>query len=233
MHGRLSNRPAKLTAYGERWDGDECVLFAEGEVLQAAMFGEHLRLRRRIEAKVGENRFTIHDEVENVGWDPTPHIMLYHVNAGFPVVDEGAELLVPTRSVNPPGGQDEETYRKLDAPAPDHYERVYEHDVIAEADGSVPCGIINRIRQFGAYEVFRIDQLPHQFVWRMLGEGSYVVGIEPCTNRPEPRLKMREDGSLIILKPGEKRIYDLEFGALDGAAELDAFAHRIEALGGI
>ena len=31
LHGRVSNRPARLVGYGERWDGDECVLWAEGE----------------------------------------------------------------------------------------------------------------------------------------------------------------------------------------------------------
>ena len=43
LHGRLSNRPARLAGYGERWEGDECVLWAEGETLQASVFGEHLR----------------------------------------------------------------------------------------------------------------------------------------------------------------------------------------------
>ena len=103
LHGRVSGRPAKLTVYGERWDGDNCTLWAEGEVLQASQFGEHLLLRRRIEAKVGESSFTIHDEVENVGWDPTPHMYLYHINIGFPVVDAGSEILVPTRSISPRG----------------------------------------------------------------------------------------------------------------------------------
>jgi hypothetical protein len=233
LHGRVSNRPAKLRAYGERWEGDECILYAEGEVIQAGTFSEHLVLRRRIEASVGQNRFTIHDEVENIGWDPTTHIMLYHVNVGFPVVDEGSELLVPTKSVKPRGEGNHETYRTLDAPEPDHFERAYEHDLIPEADGCVPCGIINRRRDFGAYEVFRIDQLPHQFVWRMLGEGSYVVGLEPCTNRPEGRLEMRENGTLTILQPGDTRTYDLEFGALCGAGELDAFENRVKSLGGI
>ena len=46
LHGRVSNRPARLAGYGERWEGDECVLYAEGEVLQAAVFGEQLLLRR-------------------------------------------------------------------------------------------------------------------------------------------------------------------------------------------
>src|SRR5579883_2917469 len=48
VHGRVSNRPARLAAYGERWEGDDCVLYAEGETLQATTFGEQLLLRRRI-----------------------------------------------------------------------------------------------------------------------------------------------------------------------------------------
>ena len=233
LHGRISNSPARLVGYGHRWDGDACVLYAEGEVVQVSMFGEHLVLRRRIEAVVGESRLKIHDEVENIGWDPTPHMYLYHVNIGFPVLDEGAEILVPTRSVTPRGDYSAEGYRAIDAPEPAHYERVYEHDPIAEADGSVPVAVVNRARGVGAYELFNISQLPFHFVWRMLGEGSYVVGIEPSTNRTSGRLDARERGELIILQAGEQRTYDLELGALHGDGEIDAFAERISALGGV
>jgi hypothetical protein len=64
----------------------------------------------------------------------------------------------------------------------------------------------------------------------MLGEGTYVVGIEPCTNRTAGRLDARERGELIELDPGERRVYDLELGALDGPDEVDAFAARVSEL---
>jgi hypothetical protein len=233
LHGRISNRPAKLTGYGQRWDGDECTLWAEGEVLQASMFGEHLLLRRRVEARVGGSSFSLHDVVENVGWDPTPHMYLYHINFGFPVVDEGSEIVVPTRSITPRGDYPANRYRHLDAPSPRHYERAFEHDVIADADDWVSAGIVNRARGFGAYERFRPSQLPAHFTWRMLGEGSYVVGLEPSTNHTYGRLESRERGELIVLEPGESREYDLELGALDGSDALDAFAEGVAALGGI
>jgi hypothetical protein len=44
---------------------------------------------------------------------------------------------------------------------------------------------------------------------------------------------MRENGTLTILAPGETRRYDLEFGALCGAGELDAFESRVKSLGGV
>jgi Domain of unknown function (DUF4432) len=228
LHGRVSNRPARLVGYGERWDGDECVLFAEGEVLQAAVFGEQLLLRRRIESRVGESRLRIHDEVENVSHDLTPHMYLYHVNVGFPVVDEGSQLLVPATAVEPRGDYSPDGYDVVHGPSAGYVEQVFEHELAAEPDGSVPVAIVNRELGLGAYEVFRRDQLPHHFVWRMLGEGTYLVGIEPSTNRTAGRLDARARGELIELGPGERRVYDLELGALDGEQAIGEFEARVE-----
>jgi hypothetical protein len=229
LHGRVSYLPATLSGYGARWDGDECVLWAAGEIAQAAVFGENLILRRRIEAKVGEDRLTIHDEVTNAGWVPTPHMYLYHVNVGFPALDEGSELLIPASNPLPRGTHAVEGYRTFHGPTAGYVEQVTEHDVHPEPDGSAPVGIVNRDAGFGAYEVFNTNQLPCHFIWRMLGQGTYVVGIEPSTNRTSGRLPARESGELIVLEPGEARQYDLELGALDGREAIEAFAARVEA----
>jgi hypothetical protein len=230
LHGRVSNRPARLTGYGERWDEDGCTLYAEGEVVQAAVFGEQLLLRRRVEARVGESRISIRDEVVNVGHDPTPHMLLYHVNVGWPVVDARAELVVPATGVEARGDHPVEGYRMLAPPAAGYVEQVFEHELAAEADGRVPVAVVNRELGLGVFEVFRRDQLPHHFTWRMLGEGTYVVGIEPSTNRTAGRLDARRRGELIELGPGESRSYDLELGALVGSEEIDAFVTRVSAL---
>ena len=230
LHGRVSNRPARLAAYGERWEGDECILYAEGDVLQAAVFGEQLLLRRRVEALVGESRLTIKDEVVNVGHDRTPHMLLYHVNIGWPVIDEGAQLLVPATAVEPRGDHTVDGYDVLAAPETGYVEQVFEHELVSEADARVPVGVVNHKLGLGAYEVFRRDQLPHHFVWRMLGEGTYVVGVEPCTNRTAGRLDARARGELIELEAGEGRSYELELGALVGESELNAFTDRVQSL---
>ncbi len=230
LHGRVSNRPARLTGHGERWEGDECVLWATGEILQAAVFGEQLLLRRTIEARVGESRLRIRDEVENVGWSLTPHMLLYHVNVGWPVLDEGAELLVPARAVEARGDHAVEGYTTFHAPAAAYVEQVFEHDVAADPTGSVPVAVVNRALGVGLYEVFRRDQLPFHFLWRMQGEGTYVAGIEPSTNRTAGRLDARERGELVELEPGDSRVYDLELGALAGGEAIEAFAERVRAL---
>ena len=75
-------------------------------------------IRRRIEARVGERRFRIRDVVENVGHTRVSHMLLYHCNAGFPVVDEGAELLVPSRATTTSYGVPIEGYRTMSGPIP-------------------------------------------------------------------------------------------------------------------
>ena len=54
-------------------------------------------------------------------------------------------------------------------------------------------------------------QLPVLVQWKMPGEGTYVLGIEPGNCRVGGRVAERERGTLAHLKPGESRTYELEF----------------------
>jgi hypothetical protein len=232
LHGRIGFIPARLTGYGERWDGDECVLWAEGVVRQAAVYGEAMELHRRIEARVGESRFNIHDEVVNAGFDSTTHMYLYHVNVGWPVVDEGSEYLIPAPAGVPVAEYPTRDYKRLTGPNPGFPEECYEHAAIPEAAGTVPVAIVNRRLGLGAYQVYRKQQFPFHTMWRMLGEGTYGVAMEPTTNRDAGRMDARERVELAYLSPGEARVYDIEIGALDGARAIDDFAARVNALTG-
>ncbi len=98
LHGRLSGEPATLVGYGEIWSGDECTLWAEGVVRQVSAFGEVLQLRRRIDCRVGTNEFRVHDTVTNLDYSPSAHMLLYHVNLGFPLIAKGS----PSWTTTPP-----------------------------------------------------------------------------------------------------------------------------------
>ena len=41
------------------------------------------------------NNIEIIDTVTNHGFDLTPHMLLYHINLGWPLVDEGSRLVAP------------------------------------------------------------------------------------------------------------------------------------------
>ena len=157
-------------------------------------------------------------------------MFLYHCNVGFPVVDEGAELLVPSRAATTDYGVPVEGYRTMSAPVPGATEACFEHELIAEPAGTVPVAVVNRDQALGVYQVFRISELPHHTVWRMMGEGTYALAMEPSTNRDAGRQDARERGELQWLEPGEERRYTLEIGALPGQAAIGEFEARVSRL---
>jgi hypothetical protein len=191
------------------------------------VFFENLVLRRRIEARLGESSFTIRDVVENAGHSVTSHMLLYHCNVGFPIVDEGSELLLPTGGTRTDPWDSVETYRTLTAPQRDFQEACFYERILGEPSGTVPAAVVNRRLGLGVYQVSRNAQLPELMVWRMMGEGTYAVALEPGTNRAIPRAELRDQGEIIELEPGKSRTYDLEVGVLDGTMAIDAFAVRV------
>jgi Domain of unknown function (DUF4432) len=232
LHGRYTGLPARLTGYGARWDGDECVLWAEGEVVQAALFGEQLLLRRRVEAGLGGVSLRITDTVTNIGPTPCPHMMLYHCNVGFPVVDAGAELIYPAGPGTCVSASSSPGYRQLTGPAAPFAEECYEHDMHAGPGGLVGAAVVNRALGLGVFQRYERSVLPHHITWRQLGTVAYVVAMEPSTNRDAGRFDARARGELIQLAPGEVRRYRLEIGALAGLEAIDAFAREARELAG-
>lgn len=236
IHGRSAFTPAHLTGYGADWDGDECTLWAEGEIRQVAMFAENLRLIRRIEAKVGESSVEIHDRVVNQGYYRTPHMLLYHVNIGWPVLDDGAELLAPIESTPFTAHDPDETdvdYRFQTAPLDGFREQVYAHDVRAEPDDLVPAGLINRrfdwgngSKGLGFLMQYYKSELPCLLQWQNLQAGNYVMGIEPVTVWPASREEQKENGQVRWLDHGDHCDYNLRFSALAGERVLNKLTER-------
>lgn len=94
LHGRLPFTPGRLLAYGEEWDAPGPHLFCKGEMVQYRIGGEGLLLTRRITTPIGGTELRVDDVVENIGPEPQPIEMLYHVNPGFPLVDEGTTVML-------------------------------------------------------------------------------------------------------------------------------------------
>jgi Domain of unknown function (DUF4432) len=229
-HDRIAVTPASRFTYGERWDDDRCVLFAEGVVRQDVAYGENLALSRRYETELGSRSFRIVDVVSNDGWFDTPHQLLYHFNLGFPLVDEGAELLAAVaeepQSLGYAVGGDaaDGGWRTVTAPQPGF---TFEGYVLSLERGAV--ALVNRRLRggLGVYLRWNREQLPAYLAWRMMREGLYAIGLEPATNPFGDPRELAEQGYPIVLAPGENRTYELEFGILAGADEIDAFAEEV------
>ena len=239
IHGRVGTIPARLTGYGESWDGDECTLWCEGVVQQATVFGEDLHLIRRIEAKVGANEFVLKDRVVNHGFYTTPHMYLYHINLGYPVLADGGRYLAPIRQTV--WAAHAETYRNqsvgyrsLSGPQSRFHEQVWEHEMVADGDGQVPVAVVNDGFDGGRGLGFLVEtakaEFPCQYEWQNFQEGQYAIGIEPSTNHVFGKPFARERGELIQLEHGDARHYTTRFAVLDGADEIAAAEGRIAAI---
>ena len=62
-------------------------------IKQSTVFGPNLELKRTISSRLGESVIVIHDKVTNRGNTKSPHMILYHCNFGWPMVDEGTEII--------------------------------------------------------------------------------------------------------------------------------------------
>lgn len=235
LHGRVGTIPARLTGYGERWDGDDCILWCEGVVQQSAVFGEDLHLIRRIEARVGSNEIVLRDRVVNHGFYPTPHMYCYHINVGHPVLAEGSRYLAPVAETvwaAHAGDYRRQAigYRRLPGPQANFHEQVWQHRMAADARGKVPVALVNDALGLGfEVEVDRAE-FPCQYQWQNLQAGQYAMGIEPSTNHVRGKAFARERGELIVLEHGQERGYTSTFRILDGAEAIAATAERIAAI---
>jgi hypothetical protein len=232
LHGRIANTPAEDVTVSESWDGDDYVLSVSGTMRETKIFSEDLRLYRTITAHLGERSISLHDRVENLGSAPSPFMLLYHVNIGFPVLDVNARLIIADREVQPKDDLSRahlSEVRQYGPPDPAWSEQNFWHDVQPDSEGRCAAAIVNErlnlpfARGLGLAIQWRRDQLWNLVHWKQLGVGDYVTAIEPANCHTRGRHAERELGTLEYLAPGEVRDFDLTFTVLVGTDELRIF----------
>jgi hypothetical protein len=212
------------------------LLWAEGVVQQAAVFGENLHLVRRIEADVGGNEIRVIDRVINQGFMPTPHMLFYHINVSYPVLDGGSRYLAPIKDVIW-ASHAGDAYRRQDAgfrtalpPQNRFREQVWQHSLAADGNGKVPVAIVNDRLGLGLEVVTAQEQLPCAYVWQNYQAGQYALGIEPSTNHVLGENFARKRNEMIWLEHGDERPYAVTFRVLDGLGQIDAAERKIDAI---
>ena len=236
LHGRIGSIPARLTGYGERWVDGKCVLWAEGIIQQAALFGEVLQLHRRIEADLGGNEIRLSDKVVNAGFVATPHMFFYHINLGHPIVDEGSRLLAPIKDVvwasHEEAGLEAQGvgYRRCPPPMRGFSEQVWQYDMAADAKGRVASAVVNDRLGFGIEIETSKSQFPCCYQWQNFQAGHYVMAVEPSTHHVKGNLFARSRGEMIWLQAGESRSYNATFRVLESEQQIAQAEKRIAAV---
>jgi hypothetical protein len=210
--------------YGDSGAGENpATMTVSGTMREACVFGENLLLHRRIVCRQGENKILICNTVENAGFRREALMLLFHFNIGYPLLDEDAYLVVPSAKVTPRDAAAEagiEMWSRSRKPAPDYREQVFYHDLKADKEGNTSVALVNKKLNLGLALHFNRNQLSHFTQWKQMGEGEYVMGLEPCNCFVDGRTAPRNENVIDFLEPGEARRFDIVLEILEETGEI-------------
>ncbi|MBP5244661.1 MAG: aldose 1-epimerase family protein [Succinivibrio sp.] len=203
LHGSIGNTPAENIYYRE--EGDELCIYAT--VKDETIFGRKLVLKRKISVSTKENVIVITDRILNTGDKDEQVGILYHMNMGYPLLDEDSIITIPSNQViarNAHAQEDIQNWMKVEKPTPHYEERCYYHYFKDEKG----YASIEQPKSGMKLEIsYDAKSLDHFVQWKMMGVRDYVMGLECGNTLPEGRAEMRKRGQLKFVKPGESLEY--------------------------
>lgn len=206
LHGSIANLPCEQ-AY---WTEEEGMLVVHTTVKDETIFGRKLRMEREVRVSTMENAFTICDVIENTGDRTEPLEVLYHMNMGYPLLDEDSIVNISSAEVRPRddhAAADLANWMQMEKPTAGYQERCYYHR-FSGRDGY--ASICQPKLGLGLEIRFDAGELDGFVEWKMMGVRDYVLGLECGNCYPDGRDVMRRTGMLKFLKPGEKKAYRVE-----------------------
>lgn len=231
LHGRYSALPARHVQDRSGWQGDRYAIELQGVVEETRLFDHSLELTRTLRTEIGSRAVTLHDRVVNTGYSSSPCTILYHINAGHPLLSEHSELVLTAARTEAHDGTSRAAmadFARFGAPVPGFQEQNFLHQMARGDDGLAHAAMLNPALSGGLGLALAFDpaEVPYLNEWKMLGQRDYVVGIEPCTAPCANRARLREVGLLPMLEPGQSRDITLHLQVLEGPDDLAAYRQR-------
>lgn len=235
LHGPISNLVAEVESIIQPDPlAGKMEMSITGKMKQTKVLGPSMELKRTISATLGEAVIRIQDEIINRGNMPAPHMLLYHFNFGWPLVNEGTHIIWKgdwhTREgVTNKIFKEGNNFRECPQPLQEHSgtgEEVAMIDINADSTGWCTCGLHNSSLGLALSLRFKKEQLPWLINWQHWGKGEYVTGLEPSTNPLIGQAKARESQQLIFLQPNETRTYDLILNVMEKEADIHHFLQQ-------
>ena len=227
LHGPFSNTPAGHVNAEMVHEGDDAVIQLSGEIRQSEVFGDNLVLKRALCLQTEQDVIHIRDTVENQGFFKSPLMLVYHVNFGYPLLDEGARVYTSAGLVSPRDETAQAGYKDhaaMEAPGINRPEECFFH---TRHPGKEAFAMLHNER-LGMAAVLHFDAaaLPLLCQWKCMRAGDYALGLEPTTSGVMGRPAAREDGSLLMLKPGESRVFSMKLTLTDEALAIQEHISR-------
>lgn len=232
LHGKIANIPARSL----HLEISEKGITLKGEVDETMMFGSSLRLGVEVYTEFSSNKLRITDTVTNLGNNPQEHEMLYHINYGGTLLEDGSKIVTPFNKVAPRDPRSQEgigTFDHFGAPEIGFVEQAYLYELYGEgAEGDTMVMLKNSDGSQATLLRYSLKDFPCFTNWKNTAgkADGYVTGLEPATNFPNSRRFEREQGRVIRLDGGESRTTSLTIEAIGQKEEVSAVEAEIQAL---
>lgn len=195
IHGSMHYMPAENVAIS--YEGDAIIV--SGDIREAALFGKNLTMHRRY--TITESGITISDTLENQAFLPADYILLYHINYGYPFLDECLKMELDVKKSEPRTDIAAKRYDERFAityPIDGNDEDVYYHTMNT---GNVK--LTNDKVGIAVTMLYDAADFPVTLEWKSMASGDYALGIEPSLSRFDD-FKMR------TLAAGQTKNYKIE-----------------------
>jgi hypothetical protein len=213
LHGRFHGLQAEEVC-AETIDSNISI---RGVLRETALFGHVLEARRVITMPADGASIRVTDSVTNLEPRPDAFMLLYHINLGYPLLNENAKLILPSgRDTTPRTAFAESGLGReceFDKPIDGEDERVFFHTELSEYRAALE----NRSIGIAAELTWSGDILPILAEWRSMASGDYVLGLEPSNSYVMGRGAERENGSLRVIQPFEtvKTFINIKFKEME------------------
>ena len=198
MHGTFHNTPAEIL----RAECNEDGIVIEAMIRNSALFGQNLVMRRKITSEIGSEHLILEDTLSNEGYADAQYCLLYHVNVGYPMLDEGAKILTDSTEYfarAPFAIENADSRFEISGAIPNRPECCY-YLTMHE-----PKATLRNPRLGKAFTLtYSKDTLPFFLEWKSMASGDYALGLEPCTTMLDTKFTYK------TLAPGERAILRLD-----------------------
>lgn len=193
LHGTLHNIPAEIV----RAECNESGIVVETIIRDTALFGKNLVLTRKVSTTIGGEEVRIEDVLCNEGYTEEQYCLLYHINVGYPMLDDGAKIIAEIEGYAPRTAwakQNETTMYEMNAPTPNQEETCYFLNL-----KKPKITLVNEKIGKKFTVSYSGDTLPYFLEWKSMASGDYALGLEPCTTNLDDQFAYKKIG-------GEKEV---------------------------
>ena len=215
LHGSIANLPADYSYWAIEESENGTCLVVHSETKDETLFGRKLRLSREIKVSTDQNEFCIRDTIVNTGDKIEPYEILYHMNMGYPLLDEDSVIEIPSVEVRPRNdraAKEIARWMHMQKPTAGYEECCYYH----KFEDKTGRAKIYQPKLGCSLEItFDAEKLDGFVEWKMMGVRDYVLGLECGNCYPDGRDVMRKEGMLKFLGPGESQEYEVHIRLRD------------------